>query len=133
VNYGEKSSLMAKLLLNSKEQLPLLMLFLERQLDSTLKTAFIAAFKGDSFEIARLVEEIDKELASEVFSYLPIELFEIVFAFFCVFVQEVGETKKAIYRKMPHFFELKETLVQALKRHTKLKVCLERFLLESFR
>jgi hypothetical protein len=124
------TQLLSKVLSNSKENQTLLKLFLDKELDKLTKSAFDLAVSRQIFELPIVLDEMDKILGVEDFAKQNLEIFELFFAFICVFIQEVGLKKPRIFKNLIVLFELKESLLQSLKRHTKLKHVIERLLHE---
>lgn len=72
-----------------------------------------------------LLEELEKLLLDDQFNKKNMEIYEITFSYFLFFLKRIGEKDPTIFRKIPKAFQLNNDVIMALKRHVKLKNCLE--------
>jgi DNA polymerase III delta prime subunit len=114
----------------SIEQLQLLKKLHELNFFNLLHDLFSVYYKKEVEKSGAILDELEKVLQEESFSTKLLQIYPVVFTFFMELVKKIGEKNKKIYRKIPRFFELDQKLFVALKRHTKLKYCIEQLAIQ---
>ncbi len=79
-----------------------------------------------------ILEEIEKSLSHETFIKKSLEIYELAFSYILQYLRNWSESQPQVLRKIPKLFDLNDLLIASIKRHTKLRYCLEQLILTLF-